>query len=99
VACCACTGLRPLGVPSLSTPRAARFLTGPLPRTATPRLPPRQKLAAAGALGNTAVFAAPSDADSGTKLATLMAAAAAGERVRDEGGHSLVGGAGGGGPR
>lgn len=49
-----------------------------------------QDLEAVGCLENTAVFFAPPDAPLGTKLATLMAAAAAGERVRDEGGHSLV---------
>ncbi|KAI8466349.1 MAG: alpha subunit of mitochondrial F1F0 ATP synthase [Monoraphidium minutum] len=49
-----------------------------------------EALEAGGALGNTAVFAAPADAECGTKLATLFAAAAAGERIRDEGGHSLV---------
>lgn len=49
-----------------------------------------QKLKAAGALSNTAVFTAGVGADSGTKLATLFAAAAAGERVRDEGSHALV---------
>jgi len=38
------------------------------------------------------VFAATPDSDSGAKLATLFAAAAAGERIRDEGGHVLVGG-------
>ncbi|KAF8063752.1 atpA [Scenedesmus sp. PABB004] len=48
------------------------------------------ELEAAGCLANTAVFYAPRDAPLGTKLATLMAAAAAGERVRDEGGHALV---------
>jgi F0F1-type ATP synthase alpha subunit len=36
------------------------------------------------------VFYASPDAPLGTKLATMMAAAAAGERVRDEGGHALV---------
>jgi F0F1-type ATP synthase alpha subunit len=41
-------------------------------------------------LSSTAVFFAAPDAALGTKLATLMAAAAAGERVRDEGGHALV---------
>lgn len=49
-----------------------------------------QELEVAGCLGSTAVFFAPPDAPLGTKLATVMAAAAAGERVRDEGGHSLV---------
>jgi F0F1-type ATP synthase alpha subunit len=49
-----------------------------------------QDLEAAGCLANTAVFFAEPDAPLATKLATLMAAAAAGERVRDEGGHSLV---------
>ncbi|GBF87937.1 ATP synthase subunit alpha [Raphidocelis subcapitata] len=43
-----------------------------------------------GVLQNTAVFAAPPGADAGAKLATLFAAAAAGERIRDEGGHALV---------
>ena len=47
-------------------------------------------LAASGALSNTAVFAAPAGADAGAQLATLFAACAAGERVRDEGGHALV---------
>eukprot|EP00878_Enallax_costatus_P010679 GHUV01011155.1.p1 GENE.GHUV01011155.1~~GHUV01011155.1.p1 ORF type:complete len:682 (+),score=208.59 GHUV01011155.1:600-2645(+) len=47
-------------------------------------------LEAAGCLDNTAVFFAPPDATLGTRLATVMAAAAAGERIRDEGGHSLV---------
>ncbi|WIA34565.1 hypothetical protein OEZ86_012886, partial [Tetradesmus obliquus] len=47
-------------------------------------------LEAAGCLANTAVFFADPSAPLATKLATLMAAAAAGERVRDEGGHSLV---------
>jgi F0F1-type ATP synthase alpha subunit len=49
-----------------------------------------QELEAAGCLDTTAVFFAAPDAPLGTKLATIMAAAAAGERVRDEGGHTLV---------
>eukprot|EP00882_Tetradesmus_deserticola_P018440 GHRQ01019807.1.p1 GENE.GHRQ01019807.1~~GHRQ01019807.1.p1 ORF type:complete len:361 (+),score=156.87 GHRQ01019807.1:398-1480(+) len=47
-------------------------------------------LDAAGCLSSTAVFFADPNAPLPAKLATLMAAAAAGERVRDEGGHSLV---------
>eukprot|EP00775_Hariotina_reticulata_P002752 gene2752-3047_t len=49
-----------------------------------------KELEAADCLENTAVFFAAPDAPLGTKLATIMAAAAAGERVRDEGGHTLV---------
>lgn len=52
--------------------------------------PHTQELEAADALSSTAVFYASPDAPLGTKLATMMAAAAAGERVRDEGGHALV---------
>lgn len=49
-----------------------------------------QGLENVGCLKNTAVFFADPGAPLGTKLATIMAAAAAGERVRDEGGHALV---------
>jgi F0F1-type ATP synthase alpha subunit len=49
-----------------------------------------QVLEAAGALPNTVIVACDPDASLGRKLATLCAAAAVGERIRDEGGHSLV---------
>lgn len=66
------------------TPILSSLTTPPL------HLQSHQDLEAADCLSSTAVFFATPDAPLGTKLATIMAAAAAGERVRDEGGHALV---------
>ncbi len=47
-------------------------------------------LSAGGALHRTAVVVAPPGATAGQRFATLCAACSVGERVRDEGGASLV---------
>ncbi|KAF5837172.1 P-loop containing nucleoside triphosphate hydrolase protein [Dunaliella salina] len=48
------------------------------------------RLEAAGALGHTAIVSSEPDAPLGKKFATLCSAYSIGERVRDNGGHSLV---------